>query len=213
MNIIKKNNTFVSLNSFSTKEYIYLLNYTNELITKYNDNLLDPILMNFSILVIKAENTLLSNYLLNQCLNLKKLCLNLNILTEDQLFISVINSDLSIIIGSKDYMLYDNFIQLNSEVFSTIFTLGYILEQLCSKQFHSENDEKQIKEEEKLIQLVDKNIFLTLIKNIFEKKDYLGFLKNKEIDTLDIAIKTVPHKEIFFIILGIIIMMIRKNYN
>jgi len=213
MNIIKKNNIFVGLNSFSIKEYIYLLNYTNELITKHKDNLLDPILMNFSILIIKRENTLLSNYLISQCLNLKKFCLNLNVLIEDQPFISVINSDLSIIIGNKDYILHDNFIQLNTEVFSTIFTLGYILEQIYSKQFHLENEEKKIKEEDELIQLVDKKIFLTLLKNIFEKKDYLGFLKNKEIDNFDTVIKTVPHKEIFFIILGIIIMMIRKNYN
>jgi len=202
MNILRKSNIFNSKDSFSIKEYIYLLNYTNELMKKFENNILDPLLLNFSILVLKIEENWISNYILNQCLNLSKFCSKLNFINNTT-FINTSISDFLITIGEYNIET-DNHLQINKEVFSVIFTLAKILNENNENLNNSKNI--KIPEEEIIIEFIDKQIYSNLLKEILEKKEYLSFLKNTEIN-----IKVVPHREFFFLIFGIIIMMIKKS--
>ncbi|MFN4220136.1 MAG: hypothetical protein ACK4GJ_04355, partial [bacterium] len=61
MNLFKKNNFFLNPKNFNIKEYVYILNYANELLRKYDQGIIGPILKDISVLVVKKENNHFSN--------------------------------------------------------------------------------------------------------------------------------------------------------
>ncbi|MCS7243561.1 MAG: hypothetical protein RMJ36_02350 [Candidatus Calescibacterium sp.] len=200
MELFKKNKSFSSIESFSLAEYIYLLNYTNELINKYDQGLLNCILGNYSILILNQGNTVLGNYITQILLNLKKFYFNIDIL-ETPPFLNDFY-ETAIIINSNINLPIENLIYINRDTFSIILALSMFIYSRDSFE-----NKPNIITDEKILKEVDKNTFNHLIDKIINKKEYLYFLKNYQIGN---EIEFIPQRELLFIILGIIIILSRK---
>lgn len=202
MNLFKKNKSFHSVESFSLGEYVYLLNYTNELMNKYERGLLGYILINSRILIIKDNNfNLLNNYMIHILRNLKSFCRDVDI-SEDipllpQFYEFIITTNQNIKLPSIENSLY-----INQETFSVILGLSIILNNRENREEYEIN-----KEEKELIQIVDEKIFNHIIQLAINKKEYLNFIKNTQMSA---KIEYIPQKEFFFVILGIMIILKRK---
>ncbi|MCS7164968.1 MAG: hypothetical protein RMJ51_01625 [Candidatus Calescibacterium sp.] len=202
MNLFKKNKSFDSLNSFSLGEYVYLLNYSNELINKYEQGLSKYILNNSRILIINDNNFKpFSNYITQILLNLKSFYCYVDIFEDIPPLIEFY--DFAITIKKEINLLsVENVLYINQETFSVILALSIILN-------NRENSEKYeaSKEEKEIIQNVDKKIVNHIIELVTNKKEYLNFIKNNEMGN---KIEFIPRKELLFIVLGMMIILQRK---
>ncbi|MCX7758290.1 MAG: hypothetical protein N2169_01555 [bacterium] len=198
--LFKKNKFFSSIESFSLSEYIYLLNYTNELINKYDQGLLNCIVGNYSILVLKQGNTILGSYITEMLSNLKRFCFNVDIFDTPPFLNDFYET--AIIINSNINLPIENLIYINRDTFSIMLALSMFIYGRDSFE-----NKQNIITDERILKEVDKNIFNHFINKIITKKEYLYFFKNYQIGN---EIEFIPQRELFFVIMGIIIILTRK---
>lgn len=192
MEIIKKNNIFITIDSLSISEYIYLINYSHELIKKYEQGLLENILNSLNILIIKYINTPSFDKLINY---LKIFFKNTTIIDVNPIITD--SYHLCIVIGENYNPNIKNAIYLNKRTISCIAALSLFL-------LNENNTSPNILDEEIPIE-IDKNIIQEIIQKISEKKEYISFLKNNQIEN-----KKIELKEFLFTLIGLTILMIRK---
>ncbi len=209
MQIINKVKLFKSEKDLNLEEYIYLINYSYELINKFEQGLLNLDFQNISLLVIhKQKEDLIIKYIINILENLRLFKSNINFDSNIPIFYdfynvlitdSEVNSDISI----------TNQIYLNNETIPIIFAISYILAlENISLQKYQGN----------IIQATKTNINMDIFKNftlkIINNQQYISFLQNKETiqNTYlqDIDNLYIPIKQIFFTVMGLIIIMVRK---
>lgn len=209
-NLFKQNKIFLYPQDFNIKEYIYILNYTNELIKKYDQGIIGPILKNITILILKKEKNYFTNYITDILRTLE--------IFECKIFVenTFLYNDMELIhmkilvTTSTEYILEEeNFISINPFTFSTILALSHIL----SYPYHNQNLPKKENNLGNIEKFLDNHIFETIIKEILEHKQNLGFLKDINPIETDIKIKSalLLKKEIILTISAIIITILRSN--
>ncbi len=196
MNLFRKNKIFSSIESFSLEEYIYLLNYTNELIKKDEQKLLSKVIE--SVLVIYNEDSF-SKFIINLLYNLNNYCLN-TLFVSSHNFLSSFYP-VSILVNVENINTYsENVILINSHTFSVYLGLANVLK----NRKYNESDYNIGKNE--FLEYIDEKIVKYITDKVLEKKEFLAFLENNEIGNNNY----LPLYEVFFLIIGTIIMLVRR---
>lgn len=196
MDLFKKNKIFSSIESFSLEEYVYLLNYTNELIKKDEQKLLNKIIE--SVLVIHNEDSF-SKLIINMLYNLNNYCLN-TVFVNSYNFLSNFYP-VSILVNVENINTYsENVILINSHTFSIYLGLANVLK----NRKYNESNYNIVKSE--FLDYIDEKIVKYITNKVLEKKEFLEFLENNEIGNVNY----LPVYEIFFLIIGTIIILVRK---
>ncbi|MFN3477854.1 MAG: hypothetical protein ACK4ZM_00600, partial [bacterium] len=176
MNLFKKNNFFLNPKNFNAKEYIYILNYANELLRKYDQGTIGPILKDISILVVKKENNYFTNYITDLLKTLEIFeCKTFveNIFLRNSLELN--QTKILVTVNSKEILIEkfldeeDNLIHINPLTFSAILALSYILSYPNQKQSLAIKENQKIQNNfDDIENFLDNNIFENLIKDILK---------------------------------------------
>lgn len=204
MKLLKKSKNFYSIKSLSSEEYIYLLNYINELIKKYNQGLLGPILQDFFILIIKENHNNFTDFITTLLTHLK--IFECKITMSNNFFFLEDFYDLKIVVTTRNIESPENAeIYITPETFSALLAISSIINYANEEDNESKSFSYKIDEN-----FINKTVVDNIVKIVFTQKKYIEFLKNKELKE-KIEITFLPLKEIFFTLLGLIIIIIREN--
>ncbi|MEN3014698.1 MAG: hypothetical protein ABDH21_01370 [bacterium] len=194
MNLFTAPKVFSSISSLTIPEYIYILNYTKELIKKYDQGLLDNTLINYPILVLELSKHESLQIVVNIIQNISFFCrkmVNLSFIPAIQdIYKLVFVVDLD---GNFYNLKAENIIYINRETLSVFLGLSYFIDSLESDTY------------DKIDLPVDHSIISQIVSLIYEKKEYLKIEENIELER-----RYLSYKSVMFLMLGTSIIMIRK---